>query len=101
MLCGTSRSLTLCVFSFWVGQMLAEFAFLHLCSAACCATALHCLSQQCNYRGKVENLNQYNIHELVRGSETIAQKDTLRDCASQGLQLDARIHRLKALLKQE
>ena len=78
--------------------MLAESTVIH---AVWWYTALQCLSQSCNCRGKVESLNQYNIHELVRGSETIAQKGMLYDCASQGSKLDGRIHKLKALLKQE
>ena len=52
-------------------------------------------------RGKTESLNQYNIHELVRGSETPMQKDMLRSCTAKSMRLDHTIQQLKASLQSE
>ncbi len=59
------------------------------------------VEQEAVGRGKTDRLSRYNIHELVRGAETISQGQMRQSCAARSLQLEQRIHGLKASLKLE
>ena len=63
------------------------------------ALLLSCLC--CNHcRSKNDNLAQYNIHELVQGTASAAQRQLLHGCYVQAGTLQRRIDELKTSLMQ-